>query len=242
VYINQQWKKALAVGCLHSAYACPVAMDNVMALVEDLKPDERVDLGDLHDFAALRKGASGGDELTDLTADYDLGIRWLKRFRPTKRCHGNHDHRMYKLLNDPRGKLALLAKMVVDGIRSVDEENGTEVKPYHQRRGWFQFGDTLGGHGYMAGAHGMRDHAETFGNCVIAHLHVAGSAAGRTRNRARCYCVGTMVDPDNAEYAVNFRNWNAWQHGAAEIEYTDTQSHVRLYTAFCNHGGPEVWA
>lgn len=239
--VNPHRRKALMVGCVHSAHACEVAMDNVMALVEDINPDERVDLGDVHDFAALRKGATGGDELTDLTLDYDIGIQWLKRFRPTKRCRGNHDERMYRLLGDPRGKLGLLAKMVVRGIEEVDESNGTEVKPWHQRRGWFQFGNLLGGHGYMAGMQAMRDHAETYGNCVIAHLHVAGMAAGRTLKPSNCTCVGALIDPDKAEYALSFRNWNAWRHGAALVEYTDTDAHVQLFTATCNHGGPEIW-
>lgn len=242
MYINQHRRKALLTGCVHSVHACPVAMDNVIALVEDIRPDERVDLGDTHDFAALRRGASEADQLTDLTADYDIGIEWLQRFRPTKRCLGNHDKRMWDLLNSKRGNLALLARMVVQGITAVDEENGTEVKPYHQRRGWFQFGDHLAGHGYMAGAQAMRDHAETYGNCVIAHLHITGAMSGRTLRPSRCTCVGALIDPNKADYAVNFRNWNAWRHGAVLLEYTDTDAHAELFTATCNHGGPEVWS
>jgi hypothetical protein len=214
-----------------------------MAIVEDFDPHERVCLGDLHDYAALRSGASGtADEFSDLELDFDAGIQWLRRYRPTKRVHGNHDHRIYKLLNDPRAKLALLAKAVTLSIQEVDDENETDVKPYHMRRGWFQFGDLLAGHGWMFNEHAVRDHAETFGKCVIAHLHVPSMVYGRTAKPTPAWCVGTMADPDRLDYAQTRRNTLRWAHGVVLVEYTDTHAEVQLITATCNHGAPEIWS
>lgn len=215
-----------------------------MAIVEDFQPHERVCLGDLHDYAALRSGSSGtADEYSSLTDDFHAGVNWLRRFRPTKRCHGNHDHRIYKLLNDPRAKLATLAQWVVRDIAAVDEENGTEVKPYlPMRRNVFRFGDHFAGHGWMYSEQALRDHAETFGNIIIAHLHVPGMAYGRTLHTSRATCVGTMADPDRLDYAQTRRNTLRWAHGVVQLEYTDDQCEVRLITATCNHGEPEHWS
>lgn len=241
--INQRWHKAVLTGCPHGNFACPVAQDNVMAIVEDFRPDVRVCLGDLLDLAALRSGAHGtADEHASLEDDYNSGVEWLRRYRPTHRCHGNHDHRIYKLLNDRRAVLSRLAQLVVADIEAVDAENHTEVRPYHMRRGWFQFGDTLAGHGWMYNEQALRDHAETFGKCVIAHLHVPHMSSGRTLKPTPAWCVGTLADPDRLDYAQTRRNTLRWAHGLVQLEYTETQCEVRLITATCNHGEPETWA
>lgn len=244
--INQKWTKAVLTSCPHGNHACTVAQDNVMAIVEDRKPDERICLGDLDDFAALRAGATGtSDEYSNLEEDYKSARQWQLRYRPTKRCDGNHDVRIRKLLNDPRGRLSMLAKLVVNGIDEVDRENHTEVKPYHQKKGWFLLGDVKAGHGWMYNEQAIRDHAETYGEgrykVIHGHLHVPGMAYGRTANAQPAYCVGLLGDPDKFDYAHTRRNWLRWAHGIAIVEYTDTQSRVELITARCNHGEPEVW-
>lgn len=241
--ITQKWTRFVAVGCVHSTHACPVALDNVMAFVNDYQPDERIDLGDVHDWAAFRSGAKGtNDESADLAVDFDAGAEWLKRFRPTKRCEGNHDYRIHRFLDDRNAVVRYCAGKVVEAIRAVDAENGTLVKPYHQRKGWWQLGDTGFGHGWMFNEMAIRDHAETYGKCVIAHLHVPGMMIGRTKEAPPCWCVGTLADPDKMEYAQMRRNTLRWGHGLVEGEYSDKQCIVRLRTARCNHGEPEVWS
>ena len=233
----------MACGCVHSSLACPTAQDAVLGFVESYKPDVRIDLGDVHDFTAFRAGAAGTrDESASVDLDYDAGVDWLRRYRPTHRTLGNHDNRLYRFLDHRSAIIARCAREIVEDLRKVDEENGTEVRPYHMKRGWFRFGDTNFGHGWMYNMHAVRDHVESFGKCVIAHLHVPQHHPGRrVDDNAQGWCVGTLIDPDKAEYAHANRNWLTWAHGFVWGEYTDDYTVVRLERATCAHGGPELW-
>lgn len=242
--IIQNWRRFTATSCLHSTHACTVALDNAMAFVEDYEPHDRIDLGDLHDFAALRTGAAGtNDESESLIEDFDAGISWLRRYRPNKRCLGNHDHRMYKAQYDRRAALSHYSRMVVNAIAEVDRENEAEVLPYFpMRKNWFILGGTYFGHGFMFNENAVRDHAEMVGApVVIGHLHVPQMVAGRTFKSTPSYCVGTLSDPDHHDYAMTRRNTLRWAHGLVYGEYSDKTCHVNLLTAECQHGAPEDW-
>jgi hypothetical protein len=240
--INQQWRKFVAVGCYHSTFACKMASDAVIGFVDRYKPDTRIDLGDVHDFTAFRGGAKGTkDEAADITSDYKAGHEWLKRYRPTHRCHGNHDHRIYKLIGHQNAIISHAAGSVAESIREVDEENGTIVKPYKRRGVWFKFGDTLFGHGFMYNQMAIRDHAEHFGKSVIAHLHTPGMMHGRRLDNPVCWCVGTLARTDLLEYADTHRQTDCWAHAIAFGEYSPKYCEVILIEQLCGHGGAEAW-
>jgi hypothetical protein len=238
--INHQWKKFVAVGCNHSVFACRNAQDAVMTFTERWKPTTRIDLGDVHDFTAFRTGAKGTkDEGADVGLDFKAGVDWLKRFRPTHRVNGNHDHRIHKLLDSPNAIVAHCAGKVIEDIREVDEKNGTLVKPYFMRN-WWKFGDTKFGHGWMFNVNAVRDHAESYGKCVIAHLHVPSEARGRRDDSPVGWCVGTLAQPDLMTYAHGNRNWLCWAHGFVWGEYNDRECIVRLERKNCE-GKREQW-
>lgn len=233
----------MAVGCVHSVYACPEAQKAILRFRDLWKPHTVVDLGDVHDFTAFRSGAKGTpDEMADIGLDFSAGVDWLKRYRPTHRCNGNHDNRIYKLCNDPRAIVAHCATLVAESLRQIDEKNKTLVKPYTPtRENWHIFGGTKFLHGVMYSEQALRDHAERHGNCVIAHLHTPGMARGRRDEHPTAWCVGTTADPDKLEYAVLRRAWDKWAHGLVQFEYNDRECKVWLTTQNCNHGGPEEW-
>jgi hypothetical protein len=234
----------MAAGCYHSVYACPQAHAAVLGFRDRYKPEVVIDLGDVHDFAALRAGAGGTpDEVAPLDVDYDAGVAWLRDYRPTHRCHGNHDHRAYKLADHPRAIVKQAARSLIESIRQVDEANGTIVVPYKRRGNWITFGDTKFGHGFMFNAHAIRDHAEHFGKCVIAHLHTPGEARGRRFDQPTAWCVGTLADPELLEYADQRRNTDTWAHGFVWGEFSETQCVIRLERQACynSRGAMEEW-
>lgn len=240
--IVQKWRRIMAVGCNHGAHACGEAQSHVLSFAATFKPHIKLDLGDVRDYTAFRTGAKGSaDEAANVDADFDAGSDWLKRYRPTHRCEGNHDHRVYKLVGHHNAVLSYAASRVVNEISEVDRKNKTIVHPYHPVKQWFEFGGFRWGHGIMFNEHAMRDHAETFGNCVIAHLHKDGVFHGRTLNPSTCYCVGMMGNKYTMDYALNFRNWMTWGHGCVAGEVSDKSARLRLYSARCNNGEPEDW-
>jgi hypothetical protein len=241
--INSHWRKIMGAGCNHSVFACQQAQDAVLGFRERYKPDVCIDLGDVHDFTAFRSGAKGTkDESANVELDYQAGVEWLRRYHPTHRCNGNHDHRIYKLLDSNNAIVAHAAGKVAEDIRRVDAENGTVVRPYKRRENWFEFGGTLWGHGFMYNMQALRDHAEHFGQCVIAHLHTPGEARGRRLDRPAAWCVGTLADPSRLEYADMRRNTDTWAHGFIWGEFNDSSIVLRLERQECSCGnGQEEW-
>lgn len=241
--VIRKWRRIMAVGCNHGVYACKVAQDNVLAFKESFKPEIVLDLGDVRDFTAFRAGARGTkDESADVDLDFDAGSDWLKRYRPTHRCEGNHDHRIYKLVGNPNAVLSYAASRVLNDISEIDRKNKTIVHPYHPLKQWFDFGGYKWGHGIMFNEQAGRDHAESYGNCVIAHWHKPGIFQGRRLPMATCYCVGMLGNKHKMEYALNFRNWLSWAHALVSGEVSDNEARLQLYMADCKNGEPETWS
>lgn len=240
--INHKWTRYVAGGCYHSVLTCPTAGDHFMSFVHRYKSEVRIDLGDVHDFTAFRGGAKGTkDEAAPIDLDFNAGVEWLKRYRPTHRTLGNHDDRIYNLLGHQNAIIAHCAGKVVEDLRQVDEKNKTIVRPYCMDDGWFTFGDTKFGHGWMFNEMAVRDHAEAFGKCVIAHLHTPGEMRGRRGDRPTGWCVGSFIDPKKATYAKNWRGRLRWAHGFVWGEFSDKHCTVHLERWNCTHGEQEEW-
>ena len=233
------WRKIMAVGCTHGPLICPVAAAAVVEFKRQFEPDVSLDLGDINDWAAFRTGAGAGDLDQDLVEDFAASKRWLEMYQPTHRCFGNHDNRVTKLSNHPNKIIRFAASALFNDLAEVDRENGTIVKPYRQRGGWHEFGGTLWGHGWMYNEQAIRDHAEAYGRCVIAHLHVPGTAIARNWEAAQAWCVGMMGDPEKFPYAADRRNTLRWGHGLVWGYFNDTQSHLYLESWPCKHGEKE---
>lgn len=236
------YRKFMAVSCSHGQFACPEATEAVLTFADRFEPHVKLDLGDTFDFTAFRTGAKGtADESAPVGLDYSAGIEWLKLYQPTHRCHGNHDHRIYKHLNHPNAIMRHCASLIAHDVATVDEANGTQVKQYKRKGNWFQFGDTRFGHGIMYNATALRDHAEHFGNIVIGHLHAPGQIRGRRSDNPMGTCVGCIMDPDKAEYADLRRNTDTWGHGIAYGFYSETETVTYLIQQQCRHGANEPW-
>lgn len=240
--INRKWQTGIAVGCNHANLACKVAQDNIVAYCEERKFDVRLDLGDVGEYTAFRRGASAQDGNTDLAEDREAQQRWLRSYRPTHRCLGNHDRRIHTLGRHPSATIKEAAFSLINESQRLDEELGTIVRPYHQKKGWFEFGGYKWGHGWRHGQTALLKHANSFGSCVIAHWHKAGMVIGsRADQLAICYCVGMMGDPEKFDYAIDTEAWLGWCHGAAEFEFCDDDIAIWLHVQKCNHGEEEAW-
>jgi hypothetical protein len=82
-------------------------------------------------------------------------------------------------------------------------------------------------HGSMFNVSAIRDHAETYGNVVMAHLHRVGWERARNIDGASGYCVGMLANFD-MPYANHRRATLAWSQGFAYGHYCDTSLTVNL--------------
>jgi predicted phosphodiesterase len=133
------------------------------------KPTIRIHGGDAFNFARLRKAAKDDERRKPIKDDLDAGLAFFDEFKPTHFLRGNHDERLWDSLASDDGALKDFAGYAVDDI--VAALNGGQMFPYGKRRGVMQLGDYRFVHGFAAGLHATKKHAETYGNVIHGHNH-----------------------------------------------------------------------
>jgi len=68
------------------------------------KPEIRVAGGDHFDFRHLRAKAGEGERYESGQLDFQHGLDFLRKFKPTHVAWGNHDDRAWQLLSSPTMK------------------------------------------------------------------------------------------------------------------------------------------
>ena len=223
------YKRFIAIGCSHGSLVDRKAFDTVMRFSRGFKPHTKIHLGDICDYAAFRGGARGTkDEAEALGPDIRAGAELIREFSPTDVLIGNHDVRVWNLSNHPNALISLAASTCRQEFLTACEKAKVKrlIDHYDINRSWIQFGDTKFLHGFMYGENAIRDHAEHFGRCVIAHLHQPGSVQGRRSDRPTAHCVGTLANIPSLYYAATRRSTARWAHGFAYGEYNDHECHV----------------
>ena len=228
--IVRRWKKILAVGCSHGAYADPAALDAVVKFREQFNPDVCVHLGDFCDTAAFRSGAKGTtDESEPVVPDVDGGLEFLARLKPTLIFCGNHEARVWSLQHHHNAIVADCAGQVVSRIEYAARKLKAELVTY--RGVWSH--RTVGGykytHGSVYGENATRDMAEMHGRVVHAHTHRCAVAKGRRDDNPTGYCVGTLTSAPCLDYAKTRRATLAWSQGFVWGEFSGNDSVLWLH-------------
>jgi hypothetical protein len=227
--INRKWKRVVAIGCVHGDLANQDRLNEVLAFCERFKPEIRFDLGDIMDTAAFRNGARGTkDESKPIKPDNLAAIDWMRRYRPTHICWGNHDWRLVEWQGHHNEATSFAASYVWDALQKEVKRLRAWQLPYaHRAR--FEMGGVNWTHGTMFGENALRDHAESFcGPVVMAHIHRAESVHGRTVEESGSFCVGTLADVSKMHYADRNRAKNRWSAGVVYGEMCDTESRLWL--------------
>jgi hypothetical protein len=194
------------------------------------KPDITLDLGDVWDTAAFRSGAKGTkDESEPIPPDITAGLQWLEEYRPNYLTLGNHDQRIIDLMDHPNALVQQAAKKTWQEIETTLDKFRISWRPYHPELNWVQVGNFKFGHGLLYNENYLRDSAETFGNCVVAHAHRAGSAEGRTLQKSTAYGVGTLSKRLSMGYSLRRRSTLAWSGGFVWGEYNTKTNETQIW-------------
>ena len=225
----------MAIGCSHGNRANQDALAAALLFRERFKPHEVIHLGDAYDLASLRSGSlrdpQDSDQADDYLDDIQEGAKFLDELRPTVFTMGNHDERAKKYLNHHNAVVRGFAEAVWERmLKPIEKHCHTFIK-YNDAldRSFYRVGGFKWGHGVLFGENFIRDSAETFGNCVVAHAHRAGQATGRTQSSPLGICVGTLADIPAMDYASKRRSTLAWSHGVVFGEYTETSAQLYLH-------------
>ena len=215
------WKKWMAVGCSHGAEIDPEARAAVLKFKDRWKPDTTLHLGDFIDLSAFRSGAirdsDDSDHADDIAGDLMAGIEFLHELRPNHILCGNHEARLWRYRESPNAVLAYAANLTIHKIAEAARTLKATLTPYGIRE-YVTLGDHKFVHGSMFNVTAIRDHAETYGNVVLAHLHRVGWERARNLDGASGYCTGMLANFDMA-YASTRRATLAWSQGFAYGHY-----------------------
>jgi len=227
--IIKPWKRIVAVGCSHGEHLAADMRAAVLGAIDRYAPHYRVHLGDAMDTTAFRAGARGNaDETAPIAPDIDAGLCFLRDMRATHYALGNHEDRIWRLRADPNAIKAHCAARIVDQITTAMGRLRCALCDWHIMRGWFDIGGVKWGHGYIYGENYLRDSAERFGSCVVAHGHRSGHARGRRLDEAQCWGVGTLAEIANMDYAKSKASTLAWSAGIVWGEVCKTKSALWL--------------
>lgn len=186
--------------------------------VAEFKPDIRIAGGDHFDFRWLRGKASDQEQREDVQADLDAGREFLCWLKPTHVCWGNHDDRAFRAMQSDVGPMRDLARRVFEEYMEASVA-GAVCKPYDKRHGVIRLGDLSFVHGYGSGVYTVRQHAMTYGNVVMGHIHRAETVSidrlepvvGRSSG---CLC---QLDLDyNRGTMGTLRQSNGWVYGVMD--------------------------
>ncbi len=155
---------------LHGNQQDPKANEVFFKFADLWKPQIRVSGGDNWNFVALRKGASQEERNESLEADYRAGKEWLERFRCTHFLEGNHDYRLWALLNT-QGPLRDLASRCVGDAEALFTKLRCRRYPYDKRTGVLTLGHLKVIHGFAYGVNAARRQAQAYGSVLCGHGH-----------------------------------------------------------------------
>lgn len=227
---TNKWKRVLAVGCSHGQYANQRALAAVLAMVERWKPVHRIHLGDAFDCTFLMASKLKSGDCDKPQADIAAGQKFLHQFKPTVFCMGNHEDRASDLVHSHNALVATAADAMLKQMLSPLDKTGCKIIPYTvHANGWHNLGGYKWGHGHLYGEQYLRDTAEAWGNCVVAHAHRPGVAPARRSDHAKAYGVGCLCDVERMEYADRRRSTLAWGYGMVFGEICQNQAQLSLW-------------
>lgn len=207
-------KRWMAVSDNHGDRQDKHAVAAALAFAKHWKPDIRIHLGDCFDFRCLRRGADDSERRASLSDDIEAGCDFLRKYQPTHFLRGNHDERLWDLLDEDDGKLAGYARHLIEEIE--DALGDAQVFPYDKRRGVLKLGHLKCLHGYNAGITAARIAGQVYGSCIFGHCHTIDqySIAGLERRVARCIGCLCLLDQDyNRAHIQTLRQAHGWAYG-----------------------------
>jgi hypothetical protein len=133
------------------------------------KPEIRIHGGDCFDLRPIRRGAGDEERNESMVADVEAGLTFMSRLRPTHWLRGNHDERLWDMVQSDHGGTAHLAGLLINNI--LDHLDGVQILPYDAKRGILQMGRLRFVHGYHHSLTAARLAAQLYGSVVMGHVH-----------------------------------------------------------------------
>lgn len=180
------------------------------------KPKITVHGGDNFDFRAIRKKASEDERRDSMIEDFNKGMNFLNRLKPSYYLRGNHCERLWDLSKEDRGVISDFAFKGTQEIEQAMDKIHCKMLPYDKREGVLRLGHLKIIHGYICGIAAARRTAQIYGSVLMGHGHAIQQASveglsQRTGMMCGCLCNLRMT---YARASVGSLNWeHGWAYG-----------------------------
>ena len=210
------YKRFVYVSDTHGDCIDPKAERAFFKFLAEYNPQIRIHGGDLWDMRPLRRGACEEEKREKLRNDFDCGIEFLSRYRPTNMLLGNHDIRLWNLARDGFGLQQEYAQNLVGEAEGVFAKLKCPVLPYDKRLGVLQIGKLKAIHGYATGPYAARRQAQAYGNVLAGHTHDIASCSIEDVTAHTCHicgCLALLDMPYNSTQIGALRHRQGWGMG-----------------------------
>jgi predicted phosphodiesterase len=209
------FKKFLVASDSHGALICNEAADKLMAFKETWKPHYCIHLGDVWDFASMRKGASAEDQADGIMDDFAMGVEFLHRYKPHMLTLGNHDARLWEGAEmRSNGIIREACQKLVEKSEEILKKAKIQFIPYHVGK-FLRMPE--GGpkliHGFHSGVNPAKMHFERYGSCLHGHVHAPNQYTGRHIDGGEAFSVGCIGDIEKMSYADRYTAKLGWRQG-----------------------------
>lgn len=207
-------KRWIAAFDSHGDQADPATMKAFWTFLAIWRPDIRVAGGDHFDFRHLRAKAGEGERYESGQLDFQAGIDFLRKFKPTHVCWGNHDDRVWQLMSSPNANVRDQAERMIEEME--DAIKGAGVVCAYDKRLYVTLGDLKIIHGFAYGENAVRRSAAVYGRVLHGHIHRAESVRidgfdVREAFSSGCLCKVNL--PYNNRSLGTMRHENGWAYG-----------------------------
>lgn len=213
-------KKFVFATDLHGDMQDPSTVLALYDFIKIYKPDVRIFGGDLFDFRNFRKGASPEEREMSLRGDIEMGLEFLRKFKPHVFLRGNHDERLWDSAKNGKGVLKDWCELAVGQITNRVNFISCKMLPYCKRKGIYQLGPLRFVHGFNSGVNATRATAMVYapeGGAVLhGHNHAFSTHTISKLKRTEGIGIGALVQLDmeyNRAHTAGLMHGNGWAYG-----------------------------
>ena len=213
-----RWKTFCFGSDSHGDMVDPKASKAFLKFVKDWQPDVRIAGGDHFDMRPLRRKADEHEKRESLRSDIEAGTLFLKQYEPHHLLLGNHEMRLYYILDKAQGVMLDWAQDAVAEFEKLTRSLKCKVKAYDKYEGVLQIGNLKFVHGFHQGVFAARQAALAYGNVVMGHCHqisqhtIPAWPTPQTGYIAGCLCQLRM--PYNSTQVGTLSHRHGWIFGA----------------------------
>lgn len=206
------WERFSVAFDVHGDKQSPAAMKAFLEFNAAWKPTHRIIGGDLWDFRPLRGKASADERREGISIDFQYGLDFVDKYKPTAFLLGNHDVRLWNLAERGVGVEADYADKCVQRIDAEFKKRKCPILPYDNRKGIYPLGNLNVIHGFGSGLYAVRRWTQAYGSVLGGHLHTVDITAVEATHRRVGRVCGCLCRLD-MEYAITNLASLRWQNG-----------------------------